>query len=207
MTNFFRRAVPVLAIVLCGLDLNAQGIKPREYGKYVKEIVKAFANDIENEFEGIHYTGSGGSMPKDVEKIDVIFVAYRNATVEEARKIEVTAIQKLVKRINEHEKIRPFLREYPFRPTRVGVSVSFRDENDERPHDGSVAYVCFAKNIIFYDAAEIRKEMSLPGSDCRDPNNIINYPSEEELVENFVDLHEETFEEAVKILSRSDNES
>jgi hypothetical protein len=94
---------------------------------YIEHVVAIFrdaAKQIEREL-GLECIGSGGAMPRDVERIDLDFIAYQRATVEQARELEVKATEKLVKIINAHEKIRPFLREFPSPASRTGVSISF----------------------------------------------------------------------------------
>lgn len=142
-------------------------------------------------------------MPYDIEKINVLFSSYRKSTIEEARKMEVDAIQELLQRINSHEKIRPFLREYPFGTDRVGVTISFKTKSNTRPLDGSVAFVFLAKNKIFYEAAEI---------DIEEPTSITYTNEKHEVVKEFIEgyisdklisLMNEPFEEALKIVGTS----
>lgn len=187
------------------VPLNAEESSSDGYLKYVSEIVDSFTEEMEKE-HGLICIGSGGRMPTDVEEIDVIFIAYRKATVDEARKMEVCGIQKLLAKINSHQKIKPYLRTYPFNSDRVGVSISFRTEKDERPRDGSVAYVSLAKNKIFYDIAEMRKEKRSPFFDVRDPKNMIELsPEREEVIERLVLLHEEPYADAVKLVTKLAN--
>jgi hypothetical protein len=195
--------VALLILMLCiGVRLNAKESEPPKYVSYVREIVKAFSLEMEKDY-GLICMGSGGSMPKDVETIEVPFIAFRTAHIDEVRVIEVTAVQKLLNLINSHDKIRPFLREYPFKHNRVDVSISFRTSEDERPLDGSVALVFLARDQIFYRSAELRKGLTMPFSDCRDPNNIIVFPQKEVIEEVLVPILDESFEAAEKIVKSS----
>ena len=83
-----------------------------------------------------------------------------------------------MKKVNEHEKIRPYLREHPFKPNRTMISVAFQDENGRYYIDGSVAYVSLIKGKIFYDTAK-------------------------SATEGLLEILEEPFEEAVKILQNT----
>jgi len=191
-----------VAMQFCFLQLSTLE-ESRMYLKYVKEITNSFVNEMESEY-GFHCIGGGGSMPKDVEKIQVIFITHQKSTIKDAREIEIKAITKLLDKINAHEKIRPFLREFPFGPSRVGVSISFQDKEDHYYLENSVAYVFLAKSKIFYCSAEKIKEMVPGGCDCSDPDNIIDFPPVEEEVEKLVDLFEEPYEEALKIISTNE---
>ncbi len=153
----------------------AEESKP--YLKYADEIIHTFEKECVKEFKEfkLRSIGSGGRMPNDVEEIGVNFSAYEPATIEEARALEVTLTEKLLKKINAHEKIRPYLREYPFPSNRTEVSVSFHKRNGDYYTDGSVAYVSHILNQISYCAADPKTQ-------------------------DFIDLLEEPYEDAVKLV-------
>lgn len=189
----------VFFILITGSKLNAKEMNQPEYLKYVDEIVADFSKDMEKKYE-LHLYGSGGSMPTDVEKIEVLFISHLRSTVDDARKMEVNGIQSLLQRINAHEKLRPYLREYPFKADRVGLSISFRTETDDRPLDGSVASVFLARNKIFYRSAEIQIEEPTPLSYMNEKNEVVKEFIGGGPKEKLVPLMEETYEEALKIV-------
>ncbi|MEI6241847.1 MAG: hypothetical protein WCP39_00385 [Chlamydiota bacterium] len=151
--------------------------EPPIYLQYANEIIRSFSNEIEKEY-GFTCIGSGGGMSHDVEEISVQFIAYRRASIEKARELEVKATEKLLRMINDHEKIRPFLREYPFKTYRVEVSIAFNKVDNSAFTDGSVAYVSKIRDKIFYYKATLVKE-------------------------DLVKLYEEPYEEAVKIVKEN----
>ncbi|MCE5318686.1 MAG: hypothetical protein LLG04_15145, partial [Parachlamydia sp.] len=194
-----------ILLSITGSPLNANESESDAYLEYVRQITNSFIEEMEDECPDFHCIGSGGSMPYDVEEIEVCFVAHRRATVEEARRLEVYGVQKLLNKINAHEKIRPYLREYPFKSNRVGMSIAFYAKNDEYHHDGSVVYVSVIKSKVFYDRAEKRKSM-IPGRlDCRDPNNTIETPPREEITEELISLFEEPYEDALRIVQGTES--
>lgn len=135
------------------VKMNASEEGSKDYLKYVDEITRRFSKEIKKEF-GIECTGSGGSMPHDVQEISMEFVAYQRATVEQARELEVKITEKFVQAINAHEKIRPFLREFPFPSGRTEVGISFFKRNNIPYIDGSVAYVSHIRSKIHYRAED-----------------------------------------------------
>ncbi len=142
----------VLALtLLIGCPLNAKKYESPAYTQYVAEITRAFAKQMKKEFD-LDCEGSGGCMPYDVEEISIKFAAYQRATVEDARELEVKVTEKFVQAINAHEKIRPFLREYPFPPKRTCVGISFYKPNNSSYMDGSVSYVSQVNSRIYYRA-------------------------------------------------------
>lgn len=167
--------------VFMNLQGHAKEPKPPDYTEYVAEVTSSFLRQTYREY-GFECGASGGQMPYDVEEISVQLVAYRSATVEQARELEVILTERFAEIINAHEKIRPFLREYPFPPSRVDVAISF--ENPKRNKkvpvaDGEVTLVFQAKNKLFYQSDK--------------PNGRYQY----------TDIMNEPYEEARKIVNKN----
>ncbi len=176
MMLFFNPALFIYFFFFGGLMAQKEGPL---YIQHADEIIHSFEKECVKEFKGfkLRSIGSGGGFAHDVEEIDVKFFAYEPATIEEARALEVTLTEKLLKKINEHEKIRPYLREYPFPSNRAEVSVSFHKRNGDYYTDGSVAYVSQIRNKIGYCAADPKTE-------------------------KFIDLLEEPYEDALKLVQQ-----
>jgi hypothetical protein len=186
-------------ILITGSKLMSKETKSPEYLKYVDEIVSDFVKEMEKKYH-LECYGSGGSMPTDVQEIEVLFNACRKATVDDARKIEVDAIQELLKRINTHEKIRPYLSEYPFDFNRVGISITFLTKKGDRPLDGSVAMVFLARNKIFYRAAEVQIKKTTPLIYMNKKMGVVNEFIGGGPKVELIDLMNEPYEEALKIV-------
>ncbi len=123
--------------------------KPPDYVLYGQELVNTFAQEVRQKY-GLVCIGSGGGYARDVEEIDVLFHAYRKGTQEEARRLEIELTELLIERVNQCEKIRPFLRDFPFARKRAHVSILFVNKHNDSYNDGSVAHVFQAKDKIFY---------------------------------------------------------
>ena len=132
-----------------GVKAQAHENGSAPYVKYANEIIRSFTDEMNKEY-GVVCIGSGGGMPYDVEEITVEFISYQKATIEQARELEVKATERLLKIINGHEKIRPFLREYLFKANRAEVAISFRNKDNDFYSDGSIARVTQIRNKIYY---------------------------------------------------------
>jgi hypothetical protein len=150
--------------------------KQASYTPYVNEIVRTFAKEMKKEL-ALQCIGDGGSMPYDVEEITVLFVSFQKVTVDKARELEIAAIEKLTNIINKNEKIRPYLREYPFPKNRADVRITFLTEKGEYFDKNFVTFVFQTKNQIFYETRNLQED-------------------------KFVLLHKESLEEAIKIVER-----
>jgi len=164
----------IYLFLFSGHTMNAKECQSPIYLQYVSEITRAFAEEMERDLDLV-CIGGGGSMPRDVQEISVKFIAYQRASINQARELEVEATQRLMELINGHEKIRPYLREYPFKAHRAEVAISFNKPNNSRYTDGSVTHVFQVKNKIFYFREDGHSVMA-------------------------IDLGEEPYEEAVKIV-------
>ena len=175
--------IVMIAALFIGVKMNAKKVDAEEdddspiYTQYVAEVISAFLKEVYKKY-GFTCGASGGEMPYDVEEISVMLVANKIATVDQARELEVNLTERFAQIINEHEKIRPFLREYPFPPGRACVSISFRDSKKTLSSSttNDVKYVLHVKNRIYYQA--------------RNPENPYIYK----------DIKDEPYEEARKIV-------
>ncbi len=172
-----------------------------DYLKYVSEITKEFSKEMEKKHR-IYCSGDGGRMPRDVEEVEVWFTVCRKTSVEEARILEVDLIENLLKKINSHEKIRPYLREYPFPSERVGIVLSFESERGADPLDESVAFVCTGKGKIHYKKAMMVMEHWGPVYDARQDlhNPVCIKPARDVLIERLRPILSEPYEEALKLV-------
>ena len=166
------RIVSFVLIMFLGSILNAQ---IPEYIKYVDEVVKSFALQMQKELN-LECIGDGGRMPHDVEKIEIDFDVKRRASIEEARKLQIFVATRFLQAINAHEKLRPFLHEYPFSLARIHLSIGFVNEFDQGFADGTVSstFLC---------------------------NGIIHYRSYNPIEEKLVNFHQEPYQEALKIIA------
>ena len=167
-------------IVSCNIETSESKRAP--YIEHVHEIIRVFAAEMKDKY-GLRCCGSGGSMPYNVEKISVIFTILRKTTLEEARAIQVDAVERLRELVNNHEKIRQYLAEYPFTSSRADVSISFNDKNGLHHTDGTITYVFMGRNKIFFDRAEKVISKTLYGKTYDDFNliTLLEEPYEEAL--------------------------
>ena len=140
----------------------------------VNEVVDALEKEMKEKF-GLRCIGQGGSMPYDIQEIGARFLCHQQVEIEEARELEVCAIERFVEIINSHEAIRPYLRDYPWDYRRARVMISFYREDGEDYPEG-IRLILQGKDQLFYYGPK------------KSPNDIDH-------------LKEEPYEEAKKIVS------
>ena len=116
--------------------------------RYVHEIVDTFEKEMKERF-GLSCTSQGGSMPYDIQSIGIGFASYQQATIEEARELEIRATERFVEMVNAHEAIRPYLRDFPWNHNRTEITISFRQKNGTYYPQG-VRFIFQAKEQVFY---------------------------------------------------------
>ena len=151
----------------------------RGYSKYENEVTNTFIKKACKKY-GLSVWGAGGSMPYDVESIVVDFAIKEKGSIDSARVLLVKLREELVEVVNNHEKIRPYLREYPFTPERAKISIDFKDKNGVSNSDVSVSLVLVGKG------------------------EQVVYTSKNEKG-SFTDLHRESYEIAESIVHATDN--
>ncbi len=167
-----KRSIWMIFFILTAGQLFAKDDDKMDYVQYAKNIMNPFIERCEKEYH-LDCIGTGGRFGKNVAGIDISFIAYRKGTMEEARTLEVKMIEQLRDELNAHEKIRPFLAEYPFKSKEINISVAFRKPDNSCYSDGSVVLVFQACDKLLYSA--------------EDPKT-----------GKLVDLLEESYEEALK---------
>lgn len=175
--NCIIRVSFLLFALLSNFESGLSMDKTPDYVLYANEIIRDFAKEMEEKY-GLICNGDCGSMPDTVRSIGADFQLFRRATTEEARLLEVLAVERLVEMINNHAKIRPYLCEFPFPPSRIHVAISFYSSNGYPLQDGNIAFVSQARGKLFYR-------------------------TEDAFVSRLIDKFDEPFEEAKKIADAS----
>lgn len=143
----------ILIFLLIGSLYASNDDDDTPYIVYAKAIMTPFIQKCEKEYQ-LDCIGTGGRFAYNVAGINIEFVAYQRGTIEEARTLEVKMIEALLAEINAHEKIRPFLAEYPFNAKDIHISTSFQKNDGTDYTDGSVVYVHQARGKLFYKAED-----------------------------------------------------
>jgi len=125
------------------------GYQSPTFAKYVKEITSRFKKEMKKEHQLISEGGGGGFL-KDVEEVAVFFIAYRPASIEDARELGIIATERLLAQINSNEKVRPFLRECPFTSKGTNIMISFYEKRNTYQTNESISNIIINNNKLSY---------------------------------------------------------
>ena len=134
-------------------------IKEPIYGKYVDEIVNSYLSYIKKQY-GLECFGMGGGFRYNVNKISLYLQTNpQKIDIEKARVLLVNCIEDLLKRINQDEKIRPYLEHYPFTAKGISISIIFCDYfSKQLPKDLLAKIFSIEGNIYYYNYNQEKKE-------------------------------------------------
>ena len=169
-----------ISIVLCFFFTSCHTRQP-EYIRLSDGISGPYAKELKKE-KGLNLDGSGGSMMDDVKKVNATYLSFAKLSVNEARNLYVEVVEGYLERYNRDEQIRPYLHNYPFNSRNIGLMITFEDEYHRRREGEDVTLMFMNEGNIVYRGYDHNKE-------------------------EFVPLHRESYEEAVRIVRGGDSGS
>ena len=111
----------------------------------------------------------------DVEKINLSLCTKKRLNVDEARQLFIPLIEKLLSKINTDTNIKPYLHNYPFTSKNLCISLRLEEKNGKKVERPYIADVRLMFGMVFYSVEDLNDDML------------------------FEHVHEETYEEALKI--------
>jgi hypothetical protein len=124
-------------------------------------------------------SGYGGAMVGDIQSVTLRFLSYHVLNVDAARILYVEMMEEFLVRINQNDKIRPYLHDYPFGIKNMELTIGFDDTNGDILGDGHVAHMFISRNDTLY------------------------YEAYNHETEKFYNLHKENYRDALKIVQDS----
>ena len=147
-----------------------------DYEILADRVINQTANQLEKE-KDLSCSGTGGRMMGDIQAVGLEFQYFHLVNLEESRKLLVYAIQIFLKNINGNKEIRPYLHEYPFNTKNIEITIWIYQPDGYEPAPGNIQCVTLRSNTLLYKIATLNKSGDWPI------------------------LHEETYEEALKVLA------
>src|SRR3990167_5708408 len=122
-----------------------------KYIKLADKITSRFCKEVSKP-KGLHLCGYGGALMYDVKQLDLYYYSHQCLTLEEARKLYVEVAEIYLSYINEDEKIRPYLHDYPFTMKNLDLMMSFSDKRNKKYDNGNVSLIFYVQKTgkIYY---------------------------------------------------------
>lgn len=126
--------------------------------RHLRDIEKKIIQRAYKELQ-VTACGAGGSCPFDIESVSISFVVKEKGSLYKARKLMIKIREMYLDVINKHEKIRPYLRNYPFLIDDIEVSLSFSDPKSSKPSEIEVVHAMVGrKSEIYYYTKDLKKK-------------------------------------------------
>ena len=145
-----------------------------EEHKAFRGLIQDFINEMDLKY-GLMCTGDGSSGHDKITAISLMLYAYRRASLEEAREIHIEAKERLIEMIHQNPKIQSYLSTNPFPKNDVSLSIGYGPNTDFYYCDGTIAWTVDKQGRLFYVISEVLNPRP-------------------------IDLYEEPYEEAFKIV-------
>lgn len=171
MRNIFYAFITLISICLFSFLI----VKIEDYEKIADVITAKIAKELRVE-KGLRLIGTGGRMMDDIKMMNMGFEFFSPLDITKSRELLLSIIKKYLIAINNNEKIRPYLHEYPFTAKNIEIDIWIRN-----PDGSSVSL-----DMIYYISAI---------------NGILYYYIDDPEKYSRKTVHQETYEEALKIIT------
>ncbi|MCH9627352.1 MAG: hypothetical protein S4CHLAM2_09900 [Chlamydiales bacterium] len=115
------------------------------YVKMSDRIVKRYNKEVAKP-KRLCLSGSGGAMMDDIKKVILNYQSFDSLNIDEGRVLFVDMMEEFLVRMNQNEKIRPYLHNYPFGVENFKLRIGFDDSKRNIIGDGHVALMFVNKN-------------------------------------------------------------
>lgn len=119
------------------------------YELEMEALLDSFAREVQKEL-GIDTCYIGGKSINGIKEIGAKFVLNQFVTQEEARQLLVEVTEKLLSTINSNEKVRPYLKEYPFPANLLKIHMNIEKKSFDEFPDVRIVSLTLEGNLINY---------------------------------------------------------
>lgn len=121
--------------------------------KLVNEIRSKVAAKLNKDF-GLIPCGTGAQMMHQIEMLALCF-DYRNLVdVQKGRQLVVTALNAFLSAINEDERIRPYLSNYPFEPKNIQIYIYLKNPDGKSVALGNFCVISSIEGLLEFDVRD-----------------------------------------------------
>lgn len=161
------------------LFLSCEFITEQKHIKLSDRIVGEYLEEVKNKYD-LHCVANGGGFLDKVNEIVIYFSATGPKTEVELREILVMITEDLLERYNRDEKIRPYLKNYPFTSANLSMGVTLKDNQQK-----SITNLGDSIDLLW---------------GVFQNNGNISFVIENEDKPYLQEVHQETYEEALEIV-------
>lgn len=151
-----------LLLILTGCMLHLLNGYEYEYSEQyelVGKILEKTSKKLEKKYQ-MSTCGSGIGMPNGiVGMLALSFEKVGPLTKDEGRKIVVNCVQEMMNAVNTNEQIRPFLKNFPFKPTNVEIAIFLRDKSRDFIYEPDYGIISATNGDVNYRFTKIENPL------------------------------------------------
>jgi len=144
---------------------------------YADEVMFSYAKEVKEKNQ-LELDGFGGAMMHDIQKFNLSFASPETPHLEEARKLFIETAENFIRKVNDSPEIRPHLHEFPINYSNLELQLGFDKSKSMPPSEKCIYYISVVKGKIRYRGYDSEKG-------------------------ELFKIHEELYEEALKIVQES----
>src|SRR5262245_49222943 len=110
------------------------------YEKLADEITLKTCEKLEVE-KGLSLIGIGGRMMDNIKMMGICFELFHPIEVEEGRELLIFSMNEYLHDINNNEKIRSYLHEYPFTDKNIEIQIWIRNTDRSKVSVDQIYYI------------------------------------------------------------------
>src|SRR6185295_6324223 len=103
---------------------------PIEYYQIAAKIKQKTARQLAKQYH-LSFSGFGGQGMVVTRTMDLAFDTSTSYTIDEARRLLINSAEIFIQNVNGNHAIRPYLVEYPFPISRIGITVYCNNKKQE----------------------------------------------------------------------------
>ncbi len=138
-----------IAVIICFLLFYFFYSSEVHYAKFAHKITIKTAQKLRDE-KGLYLIGTGGQMMGDIQMMYMGFQYFQPLDVEIGRDLLVCSIQSYLNEINNNEKVRPYLHEYPFTAKNIEIDIWIRNSDGSKVASDKIRHLHAADRILSY---------------------------------------------------------
>ncbi len=139
-------ALIISVIFVSGCQPPSQ-LQPPEPMRFALDQIEVTSQRLKKSYQ-IQPIGYG--MKQEFLVLEISFEVRRKISKEEARALLLTCAQEFMDDINANEKLRPYLLEYPFTLSNVGIEFYFRNQDGTFLYDPDLSFAaCLPEGFVF----------------------------------------------------------
>lgn len=147
----------ILSLSLLLLINISCNLLKKDYPEIAHAITLRTAKELRDE-KGMKLTGTGGGMIDQVNSLEMDLDYYSPLEISEARKLALFVVDKFLSNINRDEKVRPYLKKYPFEAEGLKIFLSFYYSNGTLRQVGELDHIVIHEGRLYYNScSESRK--------------------------------------------------